>query len=139
MTMYGIINLSLEEIKKGQKETAFDYEYVYKSEKLSDVAWWIIDNEAIDQEYSIEYYEVDESGNFVSGSDYNTPSNFLKKRAYMIRRLSGLSQAAFSEKYRIPKRTIETWEAASNSARREAPEYVLDLLERAVREDFNIL
>lgn len=136
MIIYGIINLSLEEIEKRQKEVTFDYEYVYKSEKLSDIAYWLTKNKATDQEYSIENYEVDEEGDFVSGSDYDTPSNFLKRRAYMIRQLSGLSQAAFSEKYRIPKRTIETWEATSDSARREAPGYVLDLLERVVREDF---
>lgn len=59
-----------------------------------------------------------------------------KTRAYQIRKLTGLSQAAFAEKYNIPKRTIETWESTSASARREAPGYVLDLLERAVREDF---
>lgn len=49
-----------------------------------------------------------------------------------IRSLAGLSQAKFGEKYEIPKRTIEEWEAG----RRKPPEYLLKLLERAVREDF---
>lgn len=57
-------------------------------------------------------------------------------RMYQIRALTGLTQAAFAEKYNIPKRTIESWESSSESKRR-APEYVLDLLERVVREDFN--
>jgi len=139
MKTYGIVKLNLEEIEKGLKESTFDYEYVYKSNKMSDVAHWIIDNKATDQEYSIEIYEVDEDGELLNGSDYDSPSNFLKRRAFQIRMISGLSQAAFSEKYRIPKRTIETWEATAESAKRNAPEYVLDLLERAVREDFNIL
>lgn len=49
-----------------------------------------------------------------------------------IRQLTGLSQDAFSKKYDIPKRTIENWE----SGNRKAPEYVMQLLERVVKEDF---
>ena len=48
-----------------------------------------------------------------------------------MRKLLGFSQAAFGEKYNIPVRTIEQWE----SGRRQAPVYVLELLERAVIED----
>ena len=48
-----------------------------------------------------------------------------------MRKLLGLSQAAFGEKYNIPARTIQDWE----SGRRQAPVYVLELLERAVIED----
>lgn len=48
-----------------------------------------------------------------------------------MRKLLGLSQAAFGKKYNIPVRTIEQWE----SGRRKAPIYVLELLERAVVED----
>ena len=49
-----------------------------------------------------------------------------------IRALTGLSQKKFGDLYRIPLRTIQNWEQVTN----EAPEYVLLLLERAVREDF---
>lgn len=59
-----------------------------------------------------------------------------EKRARMnvkeLRILSALSQKEFSEKYTIPKRTIEDWE----SGRRNPPGYVIALLERAVKEDF---
>lgn len=48
-----------------------------------------------------------------------------------IRAISGLSQKAFGKKYGIPARTIENWE----SGEREMPDYVLDLLEKAVWED----
>lgn len=48
-----------------------------------------------------------------------------------LRILSGLSQQAFSDKYKIPKRSIENWE----SGKRTPPEYVISLLERAVKED----
>lgn len=53
------------------------------------------------------------------------------ERAKAIRKASGLTQAAFAEKYGIPKRTIENWEGGQ----RDAPTYVLDLLERVVSED----
>lgn len=52
------------------------------------------------------------------------------ERAKAIRKASGLTQAAFAEKYGIPKRTIENWECGQ----RDAPTYVLDLLERVVYE-----
>lgn len=42
-----------------------------------------------------------------------------------IRQKTGLSQAAFAERYEIPKRTIENWEAGI----REPPIYVLKMLE----------
>lgn len=60
-----------------------------------------------------------------------------RDRFLNIRKYSGLTQAEFASKYNIPKRTIETWEATSDSARRNAPAYVLDLLERVVKEDFS--
>lgn len=50
-----------------------------------------------------------------------------------IRNLSGLTQAAFSKKYGIPKRTIEQWEGE----KRNPPSYVLVMLERIVKEDFS--
>ena len=49
-----------------------------------------------------------------------------------IRSISGLTQQAFSEKYGIPKRSIENWEGG----KRNPPEYVIKLLERIVKEDF---
>lgn len=52
-------------------------------------------------------------------------------RAKAIRQASGLTQAAFAERYGIPKRTVENWEGGQ----RNAPEYVLNLLERVVSED----
>lgn len=51
-----------------------------------------------------------------------------------MRTLTNLSQAKFGEKYKISKRTIEEWE----SGRRKPPEYLMNLLERAVKEDFPI-
>lgn len=48
-----------------------------------------------------------------------------------MRELLGLTQEQFSYKYHIPKRSIQNWE----SGERKPPEYVVELLERAVKED----
>ena len=49
-----------------------------------------------------------------------------------IRAISGLNKTKFAEKYNIPYRTLQDWEAGI----RNPPSYVLDLLERVVRADF---
>lgn len=48
-----------------------------------------------------------------------------------MRELIGLTQAEFSEKYKIPIRTYQSWELGE----RTPPEYVLHLLERCVLAD----
>lgn len=48
-----------------------------------------------------------------------------------LRKLTGLSQAAFSKKYHIPLRTIQDWEREV----RTPPEYVIELLEFKVKAD----
>ena len=49
-----------------------------------------------------------------------------------IRLLTGLSQAEFSKKYNIPKRTLQDWEYD----KRIPPVYVVELLEFKVKSDF---
>ena len=49
-----------------------------------------------------------------------------------LRELTGLTQAGFSEKYGIPKRSIENWEGE----KREPPTYLIKLLERVVKLDY---
>lgn len=49
-----------------------------------------------------------------------------------IRALTGLSAQKFGDKYHIPLRTIQGWELGE----RKCPDYVIELLERAVKEDF---
>ena len=51
-----------------------------------------------------------------------------------LRALTGLTQAKFSEKYNIPKRTIESWEMGI----RIPPEYVIELLEFKIKHDYQI-
>lgn len=48
-----------------------------------------------------------------------------------MRSLLNESRAAFSRRYNIPVRTLENWE----SGKSQCPEYVRELLERAVKED----
>ena len=48
-----------------------------------------------------------------------------------IRKMLGVSRAEFSRRYNIPIRTLEAWDAGD----RVPPEYVITLLERAVKED----
>lgn len=58
----------------------------------------------------------------------------LDSETYRIRKMSGLSRKDFAERYKIPLRTLEKWERQESSP----AEYVVLLLERAVREDFKV-
>lgn len=49
-----------------------------------------------------------------------------------LRAQTGLSQTAFSEQYNIPLRTLQHWEAQT----RIPPEYVIELLKRAIEQDY---
>lgn len=49
-----------------------------------------------------------------------------------LRNMTGLSQEKFGKKYNIPRRTVQDWELEN----RTPPDYLVSLLERAVREDF---
>lgn len=48
-----------------------------------------------------------------------------------LRAMTGLSQAAFAERYGIPKRSIENWEGGQ----RTPPSYLPKLLEKAIKYD----
>ena len=52
----------------------------------------------------------------------------LALRVKGIRSRTGLSQKRFAEEYKIPKRTLESWE----SGERVPPAYVVSLLEKVV-------
>lgn len=49
-----------------------------------------------------------------------------------LRRSTGLTQKNFSSRYGIPMRTYQAWETGEATP----PEYVIQLLSRAVAEDF---
>lgn len=48
-----------------------------------------------------------------------------------LRKLSGMTQKAFSEYFGIPKRTIENWDNDVN----KCPEYLLDLMIYKLRNE----
>lgn len=52
-----------------------------------------------------------------------------------IRAILGISRAEFSRRYHIPVRTLEQWDKEVA----KPPQYVLELLERAVRSDADAL
>lgn len=54
-----------------------------------------------------------------------------------IRAITGLSQAKFADKYKIPVRNISNWELPEDNPNyRKCPVYVNELLERVVEIDF---
>ena len=52
-----------------------------------------------------------------------------------VRKALGLSLKKFSERYKIPLRTLENWEGYKNTP----PDYVLELLEYKIKNDLVIL
>lgn len=48
-----------------------------------------------------------------------------------LREITGLTQAQFSEKYGIPKRSIENWEGGQ----RVPPPYIINLLQIVIRAE----
>ena len=80
---------------------------------------------AIKEKYDISWNEL----KTLAGTCVESTSEIKR-----IRNISGLSRKDFAERYKIPIRTLEKWERQeSNPA-----EYIVLLLERAVREDFKI-
>lgn len=62
----------------------------------------------------------------------NARNNNKMIRVQELRKRTQLSAQRFGDLYEIPMRTIQDWERGV----RTAPEYVINLLERAVNEDF---
>ena len=48
-----------------------------------------------------------------------------------MRKALGITQSEFAVRYNIPFRTIQNWE----TEQRKPPEYILDLLEKLIKED----
>lgn len=55
-----------------------------------------------------------------------------KVSAKTAKNITGLNRTQFAKAYDIPLRTMEAWEAGD----RKAPDYVIKLLERAVKADY---
>lgn len=69
---YAILNANIEK--------ATGSEVVFESQNKDEIVRYLEDTgrDKDDESTTIEVYYVDEDGDFVEGSDYDTPSNFIK-------------------------------------------------------------
>lgn len=83
---YAIIRISLEQINEEMAKTVqdFDYDTVYRSSSAKEIMDELDRMGATEDEYSIECYYVNNEGEFVVGSDYDSLSNFRKRKAYHL-------------------------------------------------------
>jgi hypothetical protein len=118
---YAIISHNIEDAPLNTEDTLFesqDPEEIVK--KLNELEEGSEDM----TEYSIEEYTVDEDGDFVEGSDFDTISNFRKRTAAVrsvkdICKMAKMTQTAMADYFSIPQRTFGNWCTGS----RECPEY----------------
>lgn len=80
---------------------------------------------AIKEKYQISWNEL----KTLAGTCVESTSEIKR-----IRSISGLSRKDFAERYKIPIRTLEKWERQES----KPAEYVVLLLERAVKEDLSV-
>lgn len=74
-TMYAILDVP------------YDYDFdnddtnhhIFESCSVKDTAAELIRIGAVDEQHSVETYRVDDEGEFYDGSDYDEPSNFIKR------------------------------------------------------------
>lgn len=98
------------------REAGNPIEWTTSREEAEKILKQFEDTDKADGTYTEDFYEIYEKEAEIKD----------------LRFLTGLSQAKFGEKYDIPLRTIQDWEAG----RRIPPVYVEKLLARAVIEDF---
>jgi hypothetical protein len=69
---YAILNANIEK--------ATGSEVVFESQNKDEIVRYLeeTDTDKDNEHTTIEVYYVDEDGDFVEGSDYDTPSNFIK-------------------------------------------------------------
>lgn len=83
---YAIIRISLEQINEEMAKPVqdFDYDTVYRSSSAKEIMDELDRMGATEDEYSIECYYVNNEGEFVVGSDYDSLGNFRKRKAYHL-------------------------------------------------------
>lgn len=121
----------------------FSASVIVESERIIALAELPITKEELDRLHQIYAHPAQEWSKARDIKDkYDVSWNELKMLARLecddltsikaIRSYSNLTQAAFAKKYGIPKRSIENWEGG----KAQAPEYMVKLLARVVKEDF---
>lgn len=92
--------------------------------------------DVIHEDYSREWDEYDANVIFEEIENHRECGILWEKEIPTsiteIRALTGLKMTKFAERYKIPYRTLQDWEAGKS----KPPAYVLPLLERCVKEDF---
>ena len=83
--VYSMTDTGIEDIN-AQLEKGRDvfYEQTYTTESAGEMLRKLDEIKATDDEVAIECYRVNEDGDFVDGSDFDTPSNFRKRMALHI-------------------------------------------------------
>lgn len=135
-TRYAILDVAID----------YDFEnedfnhYVFEADNMEDITEELIRIGADDEHYTVEEFRADEDSDFFDGSDYDTPSNFIRRTAAArsvknICKMAGMSQNAMADHFGIPRRTFGNW----CTGERECPEYtkmmmqeLLGLYEREV-------
>lgn len=77
MTRYNIINMTIEEVNRDLEAGNLEPKIIFTSTDRAEVAAKL--ENMSDDECSVEEYEENEDGDFVSGTDYDTPSNFIAR------------------------------------------------------------
>lgn len=101
-----------------------DDHHIFEADDLETINAELVRIGATDEQNSVEEYTVDDDGEFLEGSDYDSPSNFRKRTAAArsvkdICRMAGMSQNAVADRFYIPRRTFGNW----CTEVRECPEY----------------
>lgn len=108
-TMYRIMWGSVEEHTTNRWDFPVE---IFEDRDPAEVVGFIQRSGLTDDRAAVEIYEADENGNFVQGSDFDTPSNFCER--FVIRaarkeaRMSVRETAALLG---ISARALEEWEA----------------------------
>ena len=76
---YSIIDIGVKDLDFDLVDQDLDYKQIFTSQSAGAVLDKLEELKADDDHFSIEEYTAAEDGDFIEGSDYDTPSNFKKR------------------------------------------------------------
>ena len=116
-TMYRIMEGSIEELTTARWDFPVE---IFEDRDPAEVVGFIQRSGLADDRYSVEIYEADEDGDFVQGSDFDTPSNFCERYGIRAaRKEARMSVRETAALLGIPSRTLEEWEACRRNPKTE--------------------
>jgi hypothetical protein len=77
---YAIIDMGVKDLNFDVVD--LDYKQVFTSQSIGAILDKLEELNADDDHFSIEEYTATEDGDFIEGSDYDTPSNFKKRMGW---------------------------------------------------------